>query len=163
MEGFVDIENYEGLYKVNIKGDVWSVRNNRLLKPVLSRGYKSVVLCNNTKRKMYRIHRLIMIHFIHNPENLPCVDHVNRNRQDNRIENLKWSSIRDNNINRERVENRKGNIIAIPYTRVDGTNTTTYRLRYNLPGEHGNQYRKRKNFKTLHEAESFRNEIYNLN
>jgi len=163
MNGFVDIIGYEGLYKINILGDIWSCRNNRLLKSKLSNhGYKIIELSENGKKKFHRIHRLIMIHFISNPDNLPCVDHINRNRQDNRIENLKWSSYLDNNINREFVEKRKGCIRANPYTRKDGSITTTYRLRYLLPGEYGNKHLKSKSFKTLEEAEAFRNEIYNI-
>ena len=96
---FVDIKGYEGLYKINILGDIWSVRRGILLKPYLNYGYKHFSLYKDGKRKYYKIHRLIMLHFVPNPDNLPCVDHINRIRHDNRIENLRWSSIRDNNIN----------------------------------------------------------------
>jgi len=160
---FVDVKGYEGLYKVNILGDIWSCRNNRLLKPRLgNRGYKRVGLCKDGKPKFYNIHRLIMIHFIPNPDNLKCVDHINRNRQDNRIENLRWSSHKDNSINKERVEKRKGHIETKTYKCKDGTFTRTYVVRYHLQGQYGNQNRKSKNFKTLTDAEAFRNEIYNL-
>ena len=162
MDEFVDIEGFEGLYKINILGDVWSCRNNILLKPSLSRGYKGICLYKNKKQKYYRIHRLIMLHFVPNPDNLKCVDHINRNRQDNRIENLKWSSHQDNTINRESVEKRKGHIETKTYKCKDGTFTRTYVVRYNLSGQHGNQYKKSKSFKTLTDAESFRNSIYNL-
>ena len=161
MNGFVDIEGYEGLYKINRLGDVWSCRNRRCLKPYLSRGYKRVDLYKDDKGKHYLIHRLIMIHFIPNPDNLPCVDHINRNSQDNRIENLRWSSIRDNNINKQSVEKRKGCILTISYTLKNGTIKTYYQLQYKLQGEYGKQNRKAKSFKTREEAEAFRNEIYN--
>ena len=103
-----------------------------------------------------------MLHFVPNPENLPCVDHINRIRTDNRIENLRWCSHRDNMINRECVENRRGTIRTKTYTRNDGTITTTYKLRYHLQGEYGKQYKKSKCFKTQEEAEEFRNQIYGL-
>jgi len=161
MDEFVDIEGYEGIYKINRNGDVWTCRNGRVLKPEITRGYKRVVLCKDGKRKHYLIHRLIMIHFIPNPDNLPCVDHINRNSQDNRIENLRWSSIRDNNINKQSVEKRKGCILTISYTLKNGTIKTYYQLQYKLQGEYGKQNRKAKSFKTREEAEAFRNEIYN--
>ena len=44
-------------------------------------------------------HRLIAIQFIPNPDNLPCIDHVNHNRTDNRINNLRWCSHTQNNNN----------------------------------------------------------------
>ena len=158
---FVDIEGYEGLYKINRLGDVVSVKRGIVLKSNLGiRGYKRVCLYKDGKKNFYKIHRLIMLHFIPNPNNLECVDHINRIKTDNRIENLRWVSKRDNSINREDVEKRKGHIQTRLYTRKDGTITTTYQLYYNLQGEYGNQNKKGKCFKTLEEAESFRKEIY---
>ena len=159
---FVDIEGYEGLYKINRNGDVWTCRNGRVLKPALARGYKMIGLHKDGKQKHYKIHRLIMLHFVPNPDNLRCVDHINRNRQDNRIENLRWSSHRDNMINMEYVEKRRGYIQTKPYTLKNGTIKTTYQLHYHLQGEHGKQNRKAKTFKTREEAEEFRNQIYGL-
>ena len=159
---FVDIKGYEGLYKINRNGDVWTCRNNRLMKPYSDNlGYKRVELSKDGKRKSSKIHRLIMLQFVPNPDNLRCIDHINRIKHDNRIENLRWCSHRDNSINREYVENRRGVLRAIPYNRKDGTITTTYLLRYHLQGEYGKQNRKAKSFKTREEAEAFRNEIYN--
>ena len=43
-------------------------------------------------KKYYRKHRLIVLQWIPNPDNLPCIDHLNHNRTDNRIENLRWCS-----------------------------------------------------------------------
>jgi len=159
---FVDIEGYEGLYKINRNGDIWSCRNGRFLKPALARGYKMIGLHKDGKQKSYLIHRLIMLHFVPNPDNLRCIDHINRNRQDNRIENLRWSSHRDNSINREDVEKRKGHIQTRLYTRKDGNISTYYQLRYHLQGEYGIQNIKGKTFKTREEAEEFRNQIYGL-
>ena len=160
---FVDIIGYEGLYKINRLGDVVSVKRGIVLKSNLGiRGYKRVCLYKDGKRKHFRIHRLIMIHFIPNPDNLRCVDHINRIKTDNRIENLRWSSHLDNTINTERVEKRKGHIETKTYKCKDGTFTRTYVVRYNLSGQHGNQNRKSKTFKTREEAVAFRNEIYNL-
>ena len=77
----MDIIGYEGLYKINRNGDV--MRYGRCLKHILNDGYKRVHLCKNGKGKFYKTHRLIMLHFVPNPENLPCVDHINRIRTDN--------------------------------------------------------------------------------
>jgi len=163
MNGFVDIKGYEGLYKINILGDVWGVKYKKFRKPYLDRyGYKIVELCKNGKVKMKTLHRLIMIHFIPNPHNLRCIDHINRIKQDNRIENLKWSSHTDNNRNTKSVDDRKGYIKTITYTsKKTGKTTITYQLQYNNKGEYG-KYQHSKNFKTIEERETFRNQIYGL-
>ena len=53
-------------------------------------GYLRVCLRINGKSKWCRVSRLVAEAFIPNPENKPEVDHINRNRADNRAENLKW-------------------------------------------------------------------------
>ena len=50
-------------------------------------------------RKYYK-HKLVASQFIENPNDLDCVDHINRNKQDNRIENLRWCSASENNKNK---------------------------------------------------------------
>jgi hypothetical protein len=57
-----------------------------------SRGYVGCHLSN----KSYLKHRIIAIHFIPNPRNLPQVDHKNKIRNDNRIENLRWVTLEEN-------------------------------------------------------------------
>ena len=162
LEEFVDIENYEGLYKVNKKGDIWGCKSKRLLKPVLNKllGYYQIQLCKNGKIKYYYIHRLIAIHFIPNPQNLPCIDHINRIRTDNRIENLRWITHRDNSCNSSQTINRKGHIVKRTFKRKDGEISITYELKYQNEGEFGDKNRKSKSFKNLEEAETFRNSIY---
>lgn len=70
--------------------------NNRILKESVDNdGYYRVNLNNQS----YLKHRIIALQFIPNPEFLPCVDHINRNRTDNHISNLRWVSRSENNKN----------------------------------------------------------------
>jgi hypothetical protein len=102
-----EIPGYEGLYSVNESGEVLShYRKNlggkclkcRVLKPLKdSYGYFFVVLYSNKKATQLRIHRLVAITFIPNPENKATVNHKNGIRHDNRLQNLEWCTHSENN------------------------------------------------------------------
>ena len=59
-----------------------------MLKEIVKNGYLAVYL----HQKPFYKHRLIALQFIANPDNLSCIDHINHNRKDNRISNLRWCS-----------------------------------------------------------------------
>ena len=63
-----------------------------------SNGYKVVRIF----KKNYRVHRLVAETFIPNPENKPFIDHINRIKTDNRVENLRWVTSQENNNNTKR-------------------------------------------------------------
>ncbi len=96
-------------YLIYNDGRVWSKRRNKFMKEFKNeRGYIQVVLSKG-KKYVFRVHRLIAEHYIPNPENKPQVDHINRNRSDNRIDNLRWASIQEQNDNRGTWINNKSN------------------------------------------------------
>lgn len=85
------IKGYGGLYYVSDYGAVLSERRGRLLKPQVCRcGYSYVSLSMSGKTKAFKIHRLVATAFINNPKDLPCVNHINEIKSDNRVENLEW-------------------------------------------------------------------------
>ena len=69
------------------------------------RGYLQVQISG----KSYLVHRLVAECYIPNTGNKPQVDHINRNKGDNRVENLRWATNSDNQrntIKNDRIESR---------------------------------------------------------
>ena len=92
-----DIKGYEGLYGITTEGDVWSYKRKRFLTPYTSgNGYLKVTLCKDGKMKYFLIHRLVADAYIPNPNNLPQVDHIDNDKNQNYINNLQWITGRDN-------------------------------------------------------------------
>ena len=58
--------------------------------------YYQISLNKNNNQKSFRLHRIVALSFIPNPLNKPLIDHINTNRMDNRIENLRWVTIKEN-------------------------------------------------------------------
>ena len=89
-------------YEVSTEGNVRNMRTGKILKPaIINGGYKQVLLSQNNKRKYCLVQRLVAEAFIPNPNGFTDVDHINHDRQDNRVENLQWLS-HENNVRRSR-------------------------------------------------------------
>lgn len=72
---------------------------NRILKTGVHRdGYSQICLRKNKKSYTRKIHRLVAIAFISNPENKPVVNHIDEDRTNNQVNNLEWMTIKENNL-----------------------------------------------------------------
>ena len=92
IEIWKDCKGYEGKYQVSNLGRVWSIKSQKCLKPyIMNNGYKQVsLMCKNGKVKKELVHRLVAIAFIDNPNNLPQVNHIDENKENNCLDNLEW-------------------------------------------------------------------------
>lgn len=91
-----EINNYPN-YQVTSDGKIYSKRAKKYLIPKkLQSGYLTVKLCNNSKMRDMYIHVLVALAFIENPDNKKEVNHKNKNKSDNSIENLEWNTHSEN-------------------------------------------------------------------
>lgn len=89
-------------YEVSDKGNIKSVNyrgtgKSAIRKQSISKnGYMRVILSDNGKNKTYFVHRLVAAAFIPNPDNKPCIDHIDGDKSNNRADNLRWVTTKEN-------------------------------------------------------------------
>jgi len=148
MEEYRKIEGFEN-YSVSNCGNVRNDKTGRILKPCTTKyGYRCVVLCPGMM--MYKIHRLVGVAFIPNPDAKPQINHIDFNRANNNLSNLEWVTNRENSLKREIPSNTGYSNI---YKR---TNRETYKVQIKT----GNKYVYCKSFNTLDAAIQARNQKY---
>jgi hypothetical protein len=104
VETFVKIEGFEN-YEVSNLGKVRNIKSGRILKPYLNQsGYLRHHLYGHDKQKELFLHRIIAIAFIDNPEEKPCVNHIDENKLNNDLSNLEWCTVRENIIHGTRTK-----------------------------------------------------------
>lgn len=134
-----DIKGYEGFYQVSNIGRVKSLDRTiidkighkrhlkeRILKQGLDHnGYLLVKLFNSSggKNKTAKVHRLVCEAFHENPENKPCVNHIDEDKTNNTAGNLEWCTYKENNNYGTRNE-RLGKGVAKALSRPIGQYTT---------------------------------------
>lgn len=92
-----EITGTDGKYLVSSTGRVKNAKTGRIL--VASPNHNGYLRLRLGRGKDYRVHRLVAEAFIPNPDNKPCVDHINTIKDDNRVENLRWVTVDENNHN----------------------------------------------------------------
>ena len=89
MEG-IPITDFP-MYSVYSDGRVWSEYQYRFLnQKTMLNGYVMLRLTGKNKHERHAVHRLVARHFLPNPDNSIDILHINGNKRDNRVENLRW-------------------------------------------------------------------------
>jgi hypothetical protein len=106
IPGYEDFTNYE----LNITGDLRNRKTGRILTWSLdSHGYHKVIVKQNSVSKSIKKHIVLCKLFLPNPYGKPCIDHIDRNRLNNSIDNLRWATYSENNQNKSvRADNSTG-------------------------------------------------------
>ena len=134
MEEWRVIEKHMN-YEISNQGRVRHIKKQNILAQHLYQGYYKVKLCQDGKDRTWYVHRLVAETFIPNPDNKPTIDHINRNRNDNRVENLRWATRYEQSINKNHSSN---------FHHIHKQKNNTYQVRID------------RTFKTLEEAIAFR-------
>lgn len=117
------VVGYEGLYVVSNTGRIFSLNYKRtgqrreLRQCKNNHGYYQSRLSNNRKSTVHRVHRVVAMAFHDNPENKPCVDHIDGDRTNNHADNLRWVTHTENMNNPITIE-RKRAYVATDETRA---------------------------------------------
>jgi hypothetical protein len=144
MEGFINIIDYEKFYKINNEGQVWSERQKKMLKGrIHTQGYLRVSLCKENTIKDFYIHRLVAQHFLPNPNNFIIIDHIDNNKKNNLVDNLRWTTSSENNRN---IKIKK--LASTNERNISITRDNTFQVRFKA----NHKYIFNNFFKTIEEA-----------
>lgn len=107
-------------YFVSDKGRIYSTyRRGRILQPKVDKdGYLEVVLTKDKQRHYKRVHRLVADCFLENPNNLPVINHIDKNKQNNTPSNLEWCDVYHNTVHSLDIDLNK--IKQIPSLYLEG-------------------------------------------
>lgn len=100
MEIWKEVKGFEKRYEISSLGRLRSIKSDKILTGCVTIwGYKRYQLCRGHGKKDHKLisaHRIVAEHFIDNPENKSCVNHINGIKLDNRVENLEWCTYSEN-------------------------------------------------------------------
>jgi len=160
-EEFRPIDGFDG-YAVSNFGNVRG-KKNTILKPNCCNAglYYCITLYKDKKKYTKKIHRLVGLVFLPNPDNLPTIDHIDRNKSNNNVNNLRWADHQTQNDNRKPFFHyKKKNKTGERYIHFDRRKSKQIYLR--MCNKHINNGKGiHKYFYTIEEAVVFRDKLIN--
>lgn len=112
-EVWKEIPGFNGVYEISNVGNLRNSKTGKIIKPYINNtGYYIYNLWQKGKQYKFLAHRLIAQAFIPNPNNYPEIDHIDGKPENNRVENLRWVTHKENSnteIRKKRLsESHKG-------------------------------------------------------
>ena len=118
MEQYKIIKDFPN-YEVSNFGNIRNIKTGKILKPGINgRGYYTVSLRNDGNMYTKNIHKLIAEYFIANPYNKQCVDHIDNNRLNNNVSNLRYATSQENSMNRKLNSNNTSKYKGVCYSKL---------------------------------------------
>ena len=149
-EFFLPVENYENYCVSNLKKNN---KTNRILKQYTEKnGYKLVSLKKNKKWKIFTVHRLVAIAFLKNPNNKPMIDHIDENKANNNVKNLRWASDQENQYNQGKYKNNTSGYKGVSFNKK--ANKYESRIRINGKLKHMGYYETAEEASEAYEAKA---------
>ncbi len=111
-EVWLPIRGYPN-YEVSSQGRVRILKTRKIMKQKTDKGYQQITLYEKGTPKTHQVHRLICSAFRLNPHSKPCVDHIDRNTMNNHIQNLRWATHSENQMNKSKQCNNKSGVTGV--------------------------------------------------
>ncbi len=108
------IDGYDN-YEISSHGRVRNNKTSRIMSAKYDNGYASIGLCKNKKRKFFLIHRLVAFAFLEKNDEDIEVDHIDQNRSNNMVLNLRWTTKSINCRNQTTPKNNTSGIKGVSY------------------------------------------------
>ena len=122
-EVWEDIEGYNGKFQISNLGRVKNTETGKILSEKIDKdGYREVSLRKYGKSTLKKVHRLVATAFILNPDNKPQVDHIDGDKGNNNLNNLRWVT-RKENMNNPNTYKKLGQHSRKPIIQVNEDNT----------------------------------------
>ena len=121
IEEWKPVPDFDGLYEVSNTGLIRRVSTGRILKPCSNHGYKQVNLSKiypdgKQHTTAVKIHRIVATVFIQNIENKPYIDHIDGDKSNNIVTNLRWVTPKENSNNPITLERQRAALKSIVIT-----------------------------------------------